>query len=97
MKQIDLDAMRALADNPHSWHCDDDNAGDCGMCERNDTLRAAADEIAQLRKERDALREALESITNFKPVLNDENPYQQIAVHSVRTARAALAAQGDKR
>lgn len=91
-KQIDLDAMRALADNPHSWHCDDDNAGDCGMCERNDALHAAVDEIEQLRKERGALREALREVSETRIFVSSKDA----ANRAIDIADAALAAQGEK-
>lgn len=82
-KQIDLDAMRALAKDLS--HASNWRTCDCPICSGRRLLRAAADEIEQLRKERDALREALRFYADF-----------DCTHHRGTVARAALAAQGDK-
>ena len=48
------------------------------------------DQLAAVAKERDAAAEALKEIDDFKPSIDDWNPYQRIANYSKKTARAAL-------
>ena len=103
-KQIDLDAMRALAKEKP-----DTSGGVFSLSPQiillQRVLRDAAAEIEQLRKERDTLRAALTRITTehcaYKLDSNRQYDIYDIGVvdgHrcAASLARAALAAQGDK-
>lgn len=86
-KQIDLDAMRALADGARRW----DRAGFLEIKKFTDALDDLTTEIEQLRKERDTLRGFIELETEQCPKSHVGGPCGQCTAR-----RAALAAQGDK-
>lgn len=88
-KQIDLDAMRALADEVLNTptHIRVNNPRELAA-----NLYFATDEIEHLRKERDALREALREVSETRIFVSSKDA----ANRAIDIADAALAAQGAK-